>query len=123
MKRSLFLLLFISAAALADEPALSNGGMPPGYPATIKVQRVPYGSGVPSPGLTEGYDTAVAVGDGLYSVPGYLPYEPSGLTLYPRVVQVPCQKQGAAWVCAGYSITPALGRGEYLMIQPMLRSN
>lgn len=116
MKKALLLLL-LCGVAHADEGTLSNGGMPKGFPATIQVKRVPLGSGVPSSGYTSGYDTAVAVGDGLYSVPGYLPYSPTGMTIYPRVITVACRAIGT-WVCDGYSVTPDLGRGEYILIKP-----
>lgn len=127
MKRLLlFLMMVVTQGAHATEPALSNGGMPKGMPSTILVQRIPFGSGTPSPGVTSGYDVAVAVGDGLYSVPGYLPNNADGFRMDPRVIPVKCAvKIGIGdilqvWTCGGYSITPAIGRGEYILIRPVV---
>jgi hypothetical protein len=121
MKTLILILCMVPAIAMADDQALTNGGTPSGFPETIQVQRVPYGSGTPQAGVTTGYDVAQSVGSGLYAVPSYLPYEPTGVTMYPRVVQVPCSKTGTEWKCAGYAITPGLGRGEYILIQPVLQ--
>jgi hypothetical protein len=128
MKLLLFLLSFlVCGSALAQFQ--SNGGPTKDMPATILVKRVPFGSGTPGPddgaSPVKGYDVAEAVGSGLYQVPGYLPYRPSAGVLYPRVVQVKCViafglLSTESWTCDGYSISPALGRGEYILIQPIL---
>jgi hypothetical protein len=52
-----------------NQPTLSNGGMPEGYPDFIFVKRVPLGSGTPSVGVTTGYEKAQAVsGAGVFAV-------------------------------------------------------
>ena len=119
MKFIVLALMAVCGAANADD-GLSNGGMPPGYPPSIQVEKVPYGSGEPSTGMPTGYSTGYAVGSGLYQVPGFLPYNPTGSKLDAVVIQIPCRNLNSQWYCRGYAITPALGRGEYILLQPSL---
>jgi hypothetical protein len=46
-------------------------------------------------------------------MPGY----PTSATIWPRVVIVPCSTE----LCAGYEVTPDMGRGEYLFFVPASR--
>ena len=114
-------LMILGAAAHAQEIP-SNGAMPTGFPATIEVARVPYGSGIPSPGRTVGYSTAEPVGDGLYAVPGYLPYDESAANIPPRVVDVKCTAVAGTWYCQGYRIDGILLRGESIYVRPRFSS-
>jgi outer membrane protein OmpA-like peptidoglycan-associated protein len=119
MKKLLPLLLLVCASAVmaqaTDLKALNDQtGLVQGF----KIRNVPLGSGVPS--LQQGnvsFETANSLGNGMYTVPGFLPYYPTAATIWPRVVQVRCSADG---MCDGYSITPALGRGEYLYVQPIV---
>lgn len=120
MKQLLFLALFlasVSVPTLAQEN-LSNGYMPSEYPQHIMVTRVPMGSGVPSPGVTSGYSEALPVSDGLYHVPGYLPYQSTAASLWPRVITVNCKQTEGTWYCSGYHIDGVLGRGEDVYVRP-----
>lgn len=116
-KLLLFLLSVASVSALAQEN-LSNGYMPSEYPQHIMVTRVPMGSGVPSPGMTTGYSEALPVSDGLYHVPGYLPYQSTAASLWPRVITVQCRQTEGTWYCSGYHVDGVLGRGEDVYVRP-----
>jgi len=85
--------------------------------AQVNVGRVPYGSG--TPGQT-GVENAVPVND-VFHVPQYLPGYPTSAVIFPRVVDVKCVK-GAdkGLTCEGFEWIPALGRGEYLYVNPVL---
>ena len=76
------------------------------------VQRVPFGSGMQN---GPGVDAAEQVpGLNVLHVPQYMPGYPTAATIWPRVVTVKCR----ATKCEGYTITPDMGRGEYLFILP-----
>ncbi len=83
----------------------------------VMIQRMPLGSG--TPGKT-GYENAVPVGNGLYHAPQYPPGHPTAATIWPRVVEVPCKKEGDKLLCEGYQWLPAMGRGEYLYFKPVV---
>jgi hypothetical protein len=117
MKMLLLALSLASTSVLAQE-TISNGGMLPGDPQVIMVARVPLGSGIPSPGATGGYSEALPVSDGLYHVPGYLPYESTSASLWPRVVTVQCRQTADTWYCSGYHVDGILGRGEDVYVRP-----
>jgi hypothetical protein len=130
LKRALLALALLSTAVAASAQmtatgspfnGLSNGVFPTGYPPSIYVKHVADGSGTPQPGVYNGYDRADYVGGGLYQVPGYLPYDPSGDSIESRVIELPCHQEAKRWNCAGYSVTPAVGRGEYILIQPVFQ--
>lgn len=117
MKHLLLVLSLVSVQAFAQE-SLVNGWMPPYSPASIEVANVPMGSGVPSAGQTTGYSEATPVSDGLYQVPGYLPYQSTASALWPRVVDVQCHNKAGIWYCTGYRIDGVLGRGENIYVRP-----
>lgn len=57
--------------------------------------------------------------DGIFHTPQYLPNYPTAATIWPRVVEVPCEEVSKdRIVCDGYEWTPDLGRAEYLMFRP-----
>lgn len=86
--------------------------------ADVDVTRKPYGSGQPG---AYGAEPAETVTNDIAHAPQYLPGHPTSATIYPRVVEVPCTKTANGNLsCAGYQWTPALGRGEYLFIQPRI---
>lgn len=114
------LLLSASLASIIAnaEPYLNNGPDNGTNPTVIYVARVPYGSGIPSVGSTDGYDKAEAVGAGLYQVPGYLPGDSDAFSISPRVIRTKCVLR-SLWYCDGFAVKPSIGRGEYILIQPV----
>lgn len=122
MKRLLLLVVFASGAVQAQGVA-TDGQPPAGMPKAIYVQNVPQGSGIPQVGVTSGASRADYVRDGLYHVPGYLPYPPSADTPA-QVIQLPCKRtvigSASTLLCDGYTINPQIGRGENILIQPIV---
>ena len=84
---------------------------------TVQIQRQQLGSGEPGQG---GLENATLVEDGMYHAPQYLPGFPTAATIWPRVISVPCRKNGDALVCEGYHWLPEFGRGEYLYFVPVV---
>ena len=85
--------------------------------AQVGVHRVENGSGQPN---ATGIENADKWADGIYHAPQYMPGYPTAASLWPRIVDVPCTNVGDKVVCNGYNWTPDMGRGEYLMIHPMI---
>ena len=85
----------------------------------VQIQNRQYGSGTPGETVPQ---QATERGDGLYFAPQYLPGSPTAATIYPRVVDVKCVRQtdGDA-LCEGYNWMPEMGRGEYLLIRPVVK--
>lgn len=111
-------LMLCASAAMAQVTSLSSLNDQSGVVPSVKIRNVPLGSGIPNALVqNDTFGTATSLGNGVYQVPGYLPYYPTAATIWPRVVQVRCNAGGE---CDGYSITPALGRGEYLYVQPVM---
>lgn len=78
----------------------------------FRVERMAMGSGLQN---ARGTENAQPVGDlGVWHVPQYMPGYPTSATIWPRVVVLQC----ATDLCAGYEVTPELGRGEYLFFVP-----
>ena len=105
MTRTVFLWIAAAccAATASAGPALPN----------LRVERMTFGSGQQN---AIGRDTAEPVGDlGVWHVPQYMPGYPTSATIWPRVVEIPCANE----LCAGYEVTPELGRGEYLFFRPV----
>ena len=85
----------------------------------VTVDSEAYGSGTPGT-MTE--QAKVVDGNaGVYHVPQYLPLYPTAASIWPRVIEVPCEKVNGDLKCAGYSWTPEMGRAEYLFIKPIVR--
>jgi len=89
----------------------------------LRVLRVPLGSGTPANGPTTGTQEARWVADGDFHVPNHLPGHPTAASIWPREVEISCVQDVAsgALVCDGYDVHPALGRGEYIYVRPVLR--
>jgi hypothetical protein len=80
---------------------------------SLKIERVYFGSGLQN---AAGFENAEPVGDyGVWHVPQYMPGYPTSETIWPRVVEVRCTGDQ----CEGYTISPSLGRGEYLFFKPV----
>lgn len=83
----------------------------------VGVDRMPLGSGQPGQG---GLENATRWDNNIYHSPQYMPGHPTAATLYPRVVDVPCVQTATGLNCKGYNWMPEMGRGEYLMIRPVI---
>ena len=83
----------------------------------VTVFRTENGSG--QPGIS-GAENAVKWGNDIYHAPQYMPGHPTAATLWPRVVDVTCKQIVDKVICDGYNWMPAMGRGEYLMIRPVV---
>lgn len=65
---------------------------------------------------------ATALPGQVYHVPQYMPMYPTAASIWPRVVEVECDKTGTSTLsCDGYHWIPKYGRGEYLFIVPKTR--
>lgn len=105
MKR-LFLIMALTVSSAA-------------FAGTVTVKQTNLGSGMPGQsGTTE----ATPVMDGMYHAPQYMPGHPTAATIYPRVVDVECSKDGAVLNCDGYNYEASLGRTEYLLVRPRVKS-
>lgn len=81
----------------------------------VSVQNRALGSGTPGVANAE---PALIVNDYRHA-PQYMPEFPTAATIWPRVVEVPCTKAANGdLACEGYNWSPAMGRGEYLLVQP-----
>lgn len=109
------------AAAAAAQAAAAHEAWPTAAPRVF-VQRLPLGSGTPAAGPSLGHERARPVADASLHVPNALPGHPTAATLWPREVEVACDvdTQGR-WLCDGYDVHPALGRGEYVYVRPVRR--
>jgi hypothetical protein len=83
----------------------------------VSVDRRTLGSG--TPGMT-GFELTGKWDNNIFHAPQYMPGHPTAATLYPRVVDVECTKTTSGLNCKGYNWLPEMGRGEYLMIRPVL---
>lgn len=119
MKAIALLALVAMSGAFAQD--VSNTGASKDL-QTLPVVRNQLGTGSPAPMITVGTETAVYVDDGYYHIPQYLPNHPTAGTIWPRVVEVECDKVGEKIVCEGYHWLPKLGRAEYIMILPKMKA-
>lgn len=83
----------------------------------VGIDRQPLGSGQPG---AVGIENATKWDNNIYHAPQYMPGHPTAATLYPRVIDVPCVQTATGLNCKGYNWLPELGRGEYLMIRPVV---
>ncbi|BEP42595.1 hypothetical protein [Variovorax sp. V15] len=105
MTRTVF-LLWLAACCAATTAAAAAVQQP------LRVERMNMGSGLQN---ARGTENALPVGAlGVWHVPQYLPGYPTAATIWPRVIVIQCTED----LCAGYTITPELGRGEYLFFVP-----
>jgi len=119
MKTLLIALALASSGAFAQD--VTNTGNAGVVRDALEVVRAPLGAGTPAPMITVGNEKAVLVDDGYYHIPQYLPLYPTAGVIWPRIVEVECDKVKGELVCDGYSWLPKLGRGEYIMIMPKMR--
>ena len=84
---------------------------------TVEIERAPLGSGQPG---ESGFEAAVAVTEGLYHVPQYLPGYPTAAVIWPRAIRIQCRENAGVLRCEGYRWSPAMGRAEYLYFVPVI---
>lgn len=102
------------------------------FAAEVSIARNDLGSGTPG---TQGVERAfqVDLNSTYLHAPQYMPGFPTAATIWPRVVNVKCvsekiyprahsENHQALTIqrCDGYNWSPALGRGEYLFIDPIV---
>ncbi len=85
--------------------------------AQVGIHRIENGSGQPN---ETGIENAATWDQNIYHAPQYMPGHPTAATLWPRVVDVTCKQIVDKVICDGYNWMPAMGRGEYLMIRPVV---
>lgn len=105
--------------------------------AQVSIERNRLGSGEQG---VKGFENATLVLDNnIFHAPQYLPMYPTAATIWPRVVEVRCNRVGTSVTasvntagevygarnepkleCEGYDWMPALGRGEYLFFKPVI---
>jgi hypothetical protein len=83
----------------------------------VSIIRNELGSGQPN---ATGLENATKWDDDIYHAPQYMPGYPTAATLYPRVINVKCVESEVGIKCEGYNWLPEMGRGEYLMIHPII---
>ncbi len=113
MTRNCAALLLGMCLAMAARAAPSlREAPPPMQRIQMQIERMYLGSGLQN---APGVENAQPVGNfGVWHAPQYMPGYPTAATIWPRVVNVRCMDH----VCAGYVITPEMGRGEYLFFRP-----
>jgi hypothetical protein len=121
MKSLVALLVLASFSAFASEPLIANT-LPTEPEVGLTVLRNQLGTGHPAQMITIGTEKADYVDDGYYHPKQYMPNYPTAAVIWPRVVQVECDKVKGELVCDGYNWSPAMGRGEYLFVMPHLRN-
>ena len=85
----------------------------------ITVHGMAYGSNSQDLTITSAEETYP--GSGLYSVPSYMPGYPTAGVIYPRVIDIKCIEAASGKVdCDGYNWSPSMGRGEYLLVHPVI---
>jgi hypothetical protein len=83
----------------------------------VTIERQPLGSGQPE---HSGYENAQKWDNNIYHAPQYMLGYPTAAVLYPRVLDVQCVQTSTGLKCKGYVGSPDIGRGEYLMIRPIV---
>ena len=83
----------------------------------VVVNREELGSGQPE---ANGIENAVRWDNDIFHAPQYMPGFPTAATLWPRVINVRCDMTTHFLWCDGYHWLPEMGRGEYLMIHPVV---
>lgn len=58
---------------------------------------------------------------GIHHVPGMLPGHPTAATLWPRIIRVECVMEDGKMKCDYPARTPSVGRGEYVMYEPVFK--
>ena len=125
MKRMALLLFGLAPLAAAQSinntPIDQQALMAPPYNVYIKNERM--GSGTQRQ-HTDGYTKAYYWGDGLYSVPRYLPGIGTAHMGWSRNISVKCVQQGSNVVCDGYTIQSQQeqNRGEWILFHPVIET-
>lgn len=106
MKKLLLpLLICVSGLAFASEKS-------------VTISREFLGSGQQE---ITGFENATNWDNYIYHAPQYMPGYPTAAIIYPRVITVKCNRVIWGTACEGYTWLPEMGRGEYLMFQPVIQ--
>jgi hypothetical protein len=106
MKKVLVLCVaLLSMSAFADE---------------ITIRNMVYGSGTQEAKVESTQAQETYPGSGLYHSSDYMPGYPTASPIFPRVVDVPCTKGDKGITCDGFNWSPSMGRGEYLLLRPLI---
>lgn len=88
---------------------------------SIPVIRNQLGTGTPASVITVGIENARYVADNYYHVPQYMPNYPTAAVIWPRVIDLECERVEGQVRCNGYHWLPEMGRGEYLFVTPRIK--
>ncbi len=125
MKYVIALLTLFSASAFGQELSNTplNQSTLTSAPYNVYIQNERMGSGVQTQN-TNGYTKAYYWGDGLYSVPRYLPGIGTAHMGWSRNISVKCVQQGSNVVCDGYTIQSQQeqNRGEWILFHPVIET-
>lgn len=83
----------------------------------VSIGRNDAGSGTPG---AFGVENATKWDNDIYHASQYMPGYPTAAPLWVRVINVTCAKAVNGVNCDGYNWLPEMGRGEYLMIRPVI---
>lgn len=103
-------------------PCISNAEEPTVI-SNISVVRNQLGAGDPLEEKTVGKNPADYINDGYYHSPQYMAGFPTAAIIWPRIIDVDCEKIPTGITCNGYHWLPAYGRGEYLFIHPKFKAS
>lgn len=117
--KSVMLLMALAVSTCAiGQPLMLSPTASPTPEDQVEVARVPAGSGEPE---QTGFENAVLVGNNMYHAPQFMPGYPTAATIWPRVIEIPCRRDGENVIqCEGYHWVPSMGRGEYLYFVPVV---
>lgn len=87
----------------------------------LTVTRKSLGLGTPASMITAGNEQAVFVDDDYFHAPQDMPFYPTAAVIWPRVVDLLCDRLNDQVVCEGFHWQPALGRAEYLFVTPRIK--
>jgi hypothetical protein len=87
---------------------------------SVNIGREAQGSGQPGIG---GFENATRWDNDIFHAPQYMPGYPTASILYPRIVDVECIRLPNGLNCKGYNWMPEMGRGEYLMVRPIIKES
>jgi len=83
--------------------------------ANVTIKNESYGSG------NGNIENAFEVENNIFHAPQYMPGYPTSAVIYPRVIDVECEKTVDGLNCGGYNWLPSNGRGEYLFFRPQVK--
>jgi hypothetical protein len=123
MKHAIALLLAAAVVgAHAQQPVKNTGNGQVEFQSELPVIRNQLGNGTPAPMITVGVESARYVDDNYYHTPQYMPMYPTAAVIWPRVIELECERDKNGVLCEGYHWLPEMGRGEYLFVVPKFKA-